>query len=80
VGANATKDESKDPEDASPAMPQQGILPMICVGFVYVQNAWREPPETGAGRRNILGLLRLALIPLRDSRDSQDDKTENDFE
>jgi hypothetical protein len=83
VGANATKDESKDPEDAFLAMLQQGILPMICVGFVlyhqeaaYVQNAWRELPETGAGRRNILGVLRLALIPLRDSRDSQDDKTE----
>jgi hypothetical protein len=44
---------------------------MICVSFVlyhqeaaYVQNAWRELPETGAGRRNILGVLRLTLIPL----------------
>ena len=27
VGANATKDESKDPEDASFALPHQGILP-----------------------------------------------------
>jgi hypothetical protein len=29
----------------------------------YVQNAWRELPETGVGRRHILGILRLALIP-----------------
>jgi hypothetical protein len=62
VGANATKDESKDPEDASSVMPRQGILPMICVGLVLyhqealmLQNAWRELPETGAGRRNIIG-------------------------
>ena len=60
---------------------------MICVVFVLyhqqqliVQNVWRELPETGVVRRHILGALRLALIPLRDSRDSQDDKTENDFE
>ena len=29
VGANATKDESKDPENTSTAMPSQGILPKL---------------------------------------------------
>jgi hypothetical protein len=43
----------------------------------YAQNAWRELPETGVDRRHILGILRLALIPLsRDSRGAQDDKSE----
>jgi len=29
VGANATEDESKDPENAFYSMPRQGILPML---------------------------------------------------
>src|SRR3954452_9586289 len=55
---------------------------MICLFYItkeaaYVQNAWRELPEIGVGRRHILGVLRLALIPLsRDSRGAQDDKSE----
>src|ERR1041384_1948215 len=36
----------------------------ISPGSPYVQNAWREPPETDGGGRHILGVLRLALIPL----------------
>ena len=33
-----------------------------------MQNAWREFPETDVGGRHILGVLRLALIPLRGTR------------
>jgi len=29
VGANATEDDPKDPENASSAMPSQGILPKL---------------------------------------------------
>lgn len=44
VGANATKDESKDPEDASSAMPRQGILPKLLSSFLIYgkQNDLRE--------------------------------------
>lgn len=33
-----------------------------------MQDAWRELPETGVDRSHILGVLRLALIPLRGTR------------
>jgi hypothetical protein len=36
VGAYATKDESKDPENASFAMPRQGILPKL-----LLSSAWK---------------------------------------
>ena len=47
----ATEGESKDPEKVSFAMPQQGVLPMICLDFLFLrrnrleQNAWVEFPE-----------------------------------
>jgi hypothetical protein len=48
---------------------------MICLVFfcitkeaAYVQNVWRELPETGVDSRHILGVLRLTLIPLRGTR------------
>jgi len=35
VGANATKGESKDPENTSSAMPCQGILPELLPSFLH---------------------------------------------
>ena len=50
VGANATKDESKDPENASSAMLRQGILPKMRAFLLDGNNegkeASRELPET----------------------------------
>jgi len=61
VGANATKDESKDPENLSFSMPCQGILPKLFSLFLVpgIQN--------GLGQKSfkaiyILGILRLANV------------------
>lgn len=72
---------------------QQHEMGIACVGKRISEKLFsRELPETGVGRRHILGVLRLALIPLpapvrakaarsgdpvpRDSRGAQDDKSE----
>jgi len=44
------------------------VLLYIANEAAYVQNVWRELPETGVDSRHILGVLRLALIPLRGIR------------
>ena len=62
VGANATKDESKDPENASSAMLRQGILPKKLPSFSMEIMRGKELRENSLklyGEGDILGMLRL---------------------